>query len=722
MKKSKVLPMLVSVIMILSIFLGACAPAATPAPAATTAPAAAPTTAPAATTAPTVAPTAAPAATAAPTTAPAAADPLKALSTKNFKVVWYAPAPHPYFDDVRKGVDAFEKDFNVTVEKQIGPDWKQDSQNQRMEALAAQGFTSFAVYPADAAGANGLYEELTKKGIKIVNFGSSTAQPTTASFAVATDVKAAAMAATEKIIAAMGDKGNIINVLEVLEDPNTVLRKQGVEEVVAKHPNVKIIQEVSGMKTQEEAVQKVNDALAANADKVDGILATGYTPSVAIAQVLSEYKSKGGTRAIHAVGIDTDPLVIQAIKDGVMDGTIVQNPYGHSYLSLLLLLAMANGYTPKADTYFVNAGFAFATKDNLTTYSQDVIKVTEQIKSELLTKYLTNGSAPAAAAAAPALSPELQALSLKDFKVVWYAPAPHPYFDDVRKGVDAFEKDFKVTVEKQIGPDWKQDSQNQRMEALAAQGFTSFAVYPADAAGANGLYEELTKKGIKIVNFGSSTAQPTTASFAVATDVKAAAMAATEKIIAAMGDKGNIINVLEVLEDPNTVLRKQGVEEVVAKHPNVKIIQEVSGMKTQEEAVQKVNDALAANADKVDGILATGYTPSVAIAQVLSEYKSKGGTRAIHAVGIDTDPLVIQAIKDGVMDGTIVQNPYGHSYLSLLLLLAMANGYTPKADTYFVNAGFAFATKDNLTTYSQDVIKVTEQIKNELLTKYLEKK
>ena len=728
MKNSKIVAVLMSVTIILSMLLGACAPAPTPtaAPAAPTA-AAAPTSAPAAPTAAPAAPAAPTVAPAAPTAAPAAPaavlpDALKALVTKDFKVVWYAPAPHPYFEDVRKGVDAFEKDFGVTVQKQIGPDWKQDSENQGMEALAAKGFTSFSVYPADAAGANGLYDELTKKGIKIVNFGSSTAKPTTASFAVATDVKAAAAAAAEKLIAAMGDKGNIINVLEVLEDPNTVLRKQGIEETVAKHPNVKIIQEVSGMKTQEEATQKVNDALAANADKVDGMIATGDISSIAVAQVLTEYKSKGGTRAIHAIGIDTDKVVLQAIKDGVIDGTIVQNPYGHAYLSLLILLAMQNGYTPKADAYFVDTGFAYATKDNLDNYYQDTIKVTQQIAGQLLTKYLAGGPAAAAPAAAPAMSADVKALAIKDFKVVWYAPAPHPYFEDVRKGVDAFEKDFGVTVQKQIGPDWKQDSENQGMEALAAKGFTSFSVYPADAAGANGLYDELTKKGIKIVNFGSSTAKPTTASFAVATDVKAAAAAAAEKLIAAMGDKGNIINVLEVLEDPNTVLRKQGIEETVAKHPNVKIIQEVSGMKTQEEATQKVNDALAANADKVDGMIATGDISSIAVAQVLTEYKSKGGTRAIHAIGIDTDKVVLQAIKDGVIDGTIVQNPYGHAYLSLLILLAMQNGYTPKADAYFVDTGFAYATKDNLDNYYQDTIKVTQQIAGQLLTKYLEKK
>ena len=38
-----------------------------------------------------------------------------------------------------------------------------------------------------------------------------------------------------------------------------------------------------------------------------------------IAQVLGEYKAKEGARAIHAVGIDTDEIVMQAIKDGVID-------------------------------------------------------------------------------------------------------------------------------------------------------------------------------------------------------------------------------------------------------------------------------------------------------------------------------------------------------------------------------------------------------------------
>ena len=337
----------------------------------------------AATTAPTVAPTTAPA------SASAAPSGFACTAPAGFAPVWYASAAHPYFDTVKPGVEAAGKEFGFTPVEQIGPDWTQDSENQGMQALFAKGSRYFSVYPSDANGANALYQELTAKGATIVNFGGSTAEPTPAKLVFATDVKAAAGQAAEALIKTMGGKGNIINVLEVLEDPNTVLRKAGIEEVVAKYPDVKIIQEISGMKSAEEAVQKVTDAIAANSTKVDGIIATGFTPSVAIAQVLTDYKAKGGTRTIHAVGIDTDPIVIKAIQDGVMDGTISQNPFGHGYLSMLSLVCMADGYTVKTGVYRVDTGTAFVTKDNLTTYADDIAKVTAKIKDSLLTDVLT---------------------------------------------------------------------------------------------------------------------------------------------------------------------------------------------------------------------------------------------------------------------------------------------------------------------------------------------
>ena len=310
--------------------------------------------------------------------------------------------------------------------------------------------------------------------------------------------------------------------------------------------------------------------------------------------------------------------------------------------------------------------------------------------------------------------------SAADYKISWYAPMVHPYFDAVKKGVEAFEKDTEIEVLKQIGQEWTQDNQNQNIEALAAKGYKAFNVYPVDASASNGLYEELTDRGMFVVNFGTSTALPTTASFAVATDVKAAAMTATEKLIELMGGKGKILNVLEVVEDPNTMLRKEGVEEVVAKHTDVEIIQEVAGIKSVEEGTEKIQNAVAANLKDIDGIICTGYTTTVAATSILTELHESGGKK-IRFVGIDDDPLVLDAIRSDMIDATIAQNPYGHGYIGCTLLQYLSDGWKPKDDAYFVNAGIAIVTKENVDTYFDDILAVTKEIIGSLEDTYLVK-
>lgn len=303
------------------------------------------------------------------------------------KLVWYASAVHPYFDAVQKGVEAFSADTGIEVHTQIGPDWTQDSQTQNVEALAAVGYKGFSIYPSDPSGANGLYEELTERGNFVVNFGTTTIQPTTASFAVATDVKYAAMVATETLIDLMGGKGNILNVLEVVTDANTILRKEGVEEVVAKYPDVNIIQEIGDMTSIEEAMEKIENAMAANIDKLDGIICTGYTTTVAATTILSPYNQSGAER-ISFVGIDDDAVVLNAIADGSIDATIAQNPYGHGYIGCQLISLLVDGWKPRDGKYFVNAGLAVVTKDNVESYSDDLTAVTNDIMGKLKTEYL----------------------------------------------------------------------------------------------------------------------------------------------------------------------------------------------------------------------------------------------------------------------------------------------------------------------------------------------
>ena len=192
-------------------------------------------------------------------------------------------------------------------------------------------------------------------------------------------------------------------------------------------------------------------------------------------------------------------------------------------------------------------------------------------------------------------------------------------------------------------------------------------------------------------------------------------MKAAEIVIEEMGEKGNILNVLEVLEDPNTAIRKEGVEEVVAKYPDVQIIQEVAGMSTIEESLEKVEAALAARGDEIDGIITTGFTPSVAVATILSEMQND----RIAFCGIDDDPDLIQAIKDGYASATIAQNPYGQGYLGSLSLKLLIDGYTTKEDFAFVDSGLAVVTKDNADSFIDDLWSATDDIADNFIDRYL---
>jgi len=303
-------------------------------------------------------------------------------------LVWYGMMPHPYKTEVRSGVERFEAETGVAVLKVVGQQWTQDNENVNVEALSTKGHKAFSIYPGDPAGANALFAQLKGRGQIVVAYGAEPGLPTTVPFTVATDIKAAAMTAAERLIGLMGGKGRILNVLELVTDINTRKRDDGIKEVVARHPGVEIIQTISDMTQVSEATVKLQSALAARMDEIDGIIATGYNPTIAAASVLTEWHKDAKHKRIRFIGIDTGATVLQAIRDGSIDATIAQNPPGHGYISCMLLKLLLDGWTPVADYQFIDAGILVVTKDNVDTYAAEVRKITDRIAADLKVKYL----------------------------------------------------------------------------------------------------------------------------------------------------------------------------------------------------------------------------------------------------------------------------------------------------------------------------------------------
>jgi len=303
-------------------------------------------------------------------------------------VVWYGMMPHPYITEVEGGASAAAKDTGTAVLKVVGQEWTQDNENANVKALSTRGHKAFSIFPGDPAGANGLFAQLVRNGQYVVAYGAEPNVPTPASFTVATDIHQAATDACEALVKMMGGKGRILNVLETVTDVNTKVRNDAIVAVAAKYPDVQIVQTISDMSQVSVAKEKIQSALAALGDGVDGIITTGYNPTIAAAAVLTEWHADPKHKRIRYIGIDTGASVLEAIRNGSIDATVAQNPFGHGYISCTLLARMAAGAKPKESYQFINAGHVIVTKDNLDTYAAEVRAITDRIISEINTKYL----------------------------------------------------------------------------------------------------------------------------------------------------------------------------------------------------------------------------------------------------------------------------------------------------------------------------------------------
>jgi ribose transport system substrate-binding protein len=124
------------------------------------------------------------------------------------------------------------------------------------------------------------------------------------------------------------------------------------------------------------------------------MIATGYIPSVVASKSLRTL----GDKRIKFIGIDDDPIVLEAIKDGFVAGTMAQNPYGQGYIAAYVMDIMASGGahgegrravgqgTPQTKVH--RLGDLVISQANLETYKDDLKKITTDIQGKFKDTYL----------------------------------------------------------------------------------------------------------------------------------------------------------------------------------------------------------------------------------------------------------------------------------------------------------------------------------------------
>ena len=319
-----------------------------------------------------------------------------AVAADDTRVALVPGGPHPYFAAWEDGGRDAANDFGLgSADYKVPPDWELSLQNELIESLVAQGYNSFLVFPGDAVGTNSTLNELADFGIPSVALAGCVEEPTQALFCMGTDTGNSAYLGTKELISALGGSGKIAHFTGFLVDPNTQLRIAAVEQAVAEAGGgVEIIQVIADIDAPEPADEKINAFLAARGGEVDGIITTAWIPAVVASTALRNL----GDKRIKMVGIDHDQVVLDAIADGFVHGTMLQNPYGQAYIGSFAMNLINEGCSLKDDapwastaqtSRFIDSGTAFVGADKIANYQDAMVAVTQDIMTSFKDAYLT---------------------------------------------------------------------------------------------------------------------------------------------------------------------------------------------------------------------------------------------------------------------------------------------------------------------------------------------
>jgi len=251
-----------------------------------------------------------------------------------------------------KGARDAAAEFDVDVAVMMPPDGAA-GQKRMAQDLLARGVDGIAISPSDPKNQAGLLAEIAAKTNLITH--DSDAPESDRLVYVGMDNYEAGRMCGQLLKKAMPEGGSVVLFIGLLGQLNADLRRQGVidelldrsfdstrrdpVDVVLEGDTYTILDTRVDQFDFARAKAQAEDALARYPDLDAMVGLFVYNPP----QILDAVRKANKLDQITIVAFDEADDTLQAIKDGAMAGTIVQNPYRYGYESVRVLAALARG-------------------------------------------------------------------------------------------------------------------------------------------------------------------------------------------------------------------------------------------------------------------------------------------------------------------------------------------------------------------------------------------
>lgn len=198
------------------------------------------------------------------------------------------------------------------------------------------------------------------------------------------------------------------------------------------------------------------------------------------------------------------------------------------------------------------------------------------------------------------------------------------------------------------------------------------------------------------------------------TNNQEAAKTAASKLASIMDENGEVALIMPDSQAMNTQEREKGFQdEIAASYPNVQIVDVYYMDQLEEKAKAIAEEKNAAKAEGEEEIQAESLTQEDVIKYILEQHPNLKGICAMNlsatklvtdvltevdrddlsVVGFDGGNDQMKLLKEGKVNGLIVQNPYGMGYATVVAAVRDVLGLGNEA---VIDSGYTWVTKDNM--------------------------
>lgn len=272
----------------------------------------------------------------------------------------------------------------------------------------------------------------------------------------------------------------------------------------------------------------------------------------------------------------------------------------------------------------------------------------------------------------------------------------HEFWKSVHAGAEkaAAEVGVKVIWKGPLREDDRED-QIKVVEDFINIRVKGIVLAPLDSQALVPVVTDATRAGIPVVIFDSDLKTNDKVSY-VATDNYVGGKLAGEHLGKLLGGKGDVIMLRYAEGSESTQQREQGFLDAVAKFPAVKVVSSNQfGGATTETAFKAAENLLAAHKGSGGALAVQGiFCPNESTAfGMLRALEDAGFAGKVKFVGFDSSAKLVDAMKNGKLDATVVQDPIRMGYLAVKALVEHLHG---KSAAKRVDTGATLITRDTM--------------------------